>query len=218
MGKFHPTAKADGAGELTIYDEIGGWGLTAKDFKTDLRSLGKVQEITLRINSPGGSVFDGMAIYNLLRSHGADVAVAVDGIAASIASVILCAGDVVEIAAGGMLMVHNPAALIFGDAAELRKYADALDKMAANIVDVYAAKTGAKPDDLRGMMAGETWMDATEAVAAGFADAVAEDRRAVACAAAEKLAARAPERFRALLTPPPGPPTDGYKARLAKWA
>ena len=102
------TARAtDGVAELSIYDEIGSYGVPAKAFIDEMKSLGNISELTLRINSPGGSVFDGIAIYNALKRHPAKVIVTVEGLAASIASVILCAGDEVVMPKNALIMIHD---------------------------------------------------------------------------------------------------------------
>ena len=102
------TARAtDGIAELSIYDEIGSYGVPAKAFIDEMKSLGDISELTLRINSPGGSVFDGIAIYNALKRHPAKVIVTVEGLAASIASVILCAGDEVVMPKNALIMIHD---------------------------------------------------------------------------------------------------------------
>ena len=102
------TARASGGvAELTIYDEIGSYGVPAKTFIDEMKSLGDISELTLRINSPGGSVFDGIAIYNALKRHPAKVIVTVEGLAASIASVILCAGDEVVMPKNALIMIHD---------------------------------------------------------------------------------------------------------------
>ena len=102
------TARAtDGVAELSIYDEIGSYGVPAKAFIDEMKSLGNVSELTLRINSPGGSVFDGIAIYNALKRHPAKVIITVEGLAASIASVILCAGDEVVMPKNALIMIHD---------------------------------------------------------------------------------------------------------------
>ena len=102
------TARAtNGVAELSIYDEIGSYGVPAKAFIDEMKSLGNISELTLRINSPGGSVFDGIAIYNALKRHPAKVIVTVEGLAASIASVILCAGDEVVMPKNALIMIHD---------------------------------------------------------------------------------------------------------------
>ena len=123
-------AQAEGA-EIVIYDEIGAFGIPAKAFLDELKALGPVAELTVRINSPGGSVFDGVAIYNALKRHDAAVTVWIDGIAASIASMIAMAGDEVVMPENAMLMLHDPSGLVCGTAADMRAMAEALDRMKA---------------------------------------------------------------------------------------
>lgn len=158
--------------EVSIHDEIGGWGISARDFIRDLRGLGPVSRIDLSIHSPGGSVFEGWAIYNRLSNHPAEVHVTVEGLAASMASVIAMAGDTVTMPANSYLMIHDPWGFAMGGAEDMRKHADLLDKLRGNIVNVYAARTGLPVDEVERMMAEETWMDAAEAMELGFADAV----------------------------------------------
>ena len=169
------TARAsDGVAELSIYDEIGSYGVPAKAFIEELKALGDVSDLTLRINSPGGSVFDGIAIYNALKRHSAKVTVTVDGLAASIASVILCAGDEVVMPKNALIMIHDPSAVVMGCARDMRSMAEALDKMRDGLVSAYQEKTGRDQPDIADWMAQETWFDASEAVEAGFADRIEE--------------------------------------------
>jgi ATP-dependent protease ClpP protease subunit len=128
-------------------------------------------------------VFDGVAIYNLIRAQGVPVDVMVDGVAASAASVIAMVGNTRTMGKGAMMMVHNPWSIAIGDAAEMRKMADSLDKVAESISDIYIARTGKSKDDMRAMLDAETWLSADEAVEHGFATATAEsDPRALAAA------------------------------------
>ena len=113
---------------IVIYDEIGAFGIPAKAFLDELKALGPVAELTLRINSPGGSVFDGVAIYNALKRHDATVTVWIDGIAASIASMIAMAGDEVVMPENAMLVLHDPSGLVAGTASDMRAMAEALDR------------------------------------------------------------------------------------------
>ena len=122
--------------EIEIYDEIGYWGITAKEFANQLNGLGnEINEIKVLINSPGGSVDDGITIYSLLKAHSAQVSVEIQGMAASIASVIAMAGDSVSMNHLGLFMIHNPATIARGDADEMRKAADVLDKVKNNIIN-----------------------------------------------------------------------------------
>lgn len=156
--------------KVHIMDAIGGWfGIRASDFVREINDL-DVDEIELHLNSPGGGVWDGMAIMNALRAHRAAVEVHVDGIAASIASIIAMAGDEVVMSRGSQMMIHNASTITWGDSAQLRKDAAILDKSDENMAGIYAAKAGGDPADWRALMAAETWYNAGEAVAAGLAD------------------------------------------------
>ncbi|MEV8402590.1 head maturation protease, ClpP-related [Streptomyces niveus] len=164
--------------EMLIYDEIGGWfGSTADDVVAELRAV-TASKIRVRINSPGGSVFDGIAIANALRAHPAEVTVQVDGIAASIASVIAMAGDRLVMMPSSTLMIHDASGLCMGNSADMQQMADLLDKLSDNIADVYATKGGGTREQWRDLMQEETWYLADEAVAAGLADEVAPGRTA----------------------------------------
>ena len=164
-------AQAKGA-EIVIYDEIGAFGIPAKRFLDELKALGPVLEPTVRINSPGGSVFDGVAIYNALKRHDAAITVWVDGIAASIASMIAMAGDEVVMPENAMLVLHDPSGLVAGTAADMRATAEALDRMKAGMVAAYREKSGREDTEIEALMQAETWLSAEEAVALGLADRV----------------------------------------------
>ena len=172
-------AQARGA-EIVIYDEIGAFGIPAKAFLDELKALGPVAELTVRINSPGGSVFDGVAIYNALKRHDAATTVWIDGIAASIASMIAMAGDEVVMPENAMLMLHDPSALVLGTATAMRSMADALDKMKAGMVAAYRGKSGQTDAEIEALMRNETWLSAREAVALGLADRVEQPVRMAA--------------------------------------
>jgi ATP-dependent protease ClpP protease subunit len=179
----------DNEAEVSIYDEIGGWGIGAKDFLGELSKL-KGKHIHLRINSPGGSVVEGTAIFNALRRHEGGVTVHIDALAASMASVIAMAGMPVYIADNALLMIHNPWTITAGDSDDLRKEADLLDKLKANIRNAYQRKTGIESDQLQQMMDAETWLDSVDAVALGFADAIEEGVAAAASVKPADLRAR----------------------------
>jgi ATP-dependent protease ClpP protease subunit len=168
---FDFRAQARGT-EIVIYDEIGTFGIPAKAFLDELKALGSVPELTVRINSPGGSVFDGVAIYNALKRHDAAITVWIDGIAASIASMIAMAGDEVVMPENAMLVLHDPSGLVAGTAEDMRATADALDKMATAMVAAYRDKSGAGDAEIEALMAAETWLSADEAVELGLADRV----------------------------------------------
>lgn len=170
---------ADDAVDLFIYDEITdpfwsefGFGISAASFATEL-SRNKGKALTVHINSPGGSVFEGTAIYNLLRGHSAPVHVIVDGIAASIASVIAMAGDTVTMAPHSMLMIHDAWGITMGNAADHEQQAKVLNKLSDNIAAVYAER-GDKRVNWRAKMLEETWITDAEAVAWKLADRIDE--------------------------------------------
>lgn len=162
--------------EILIYDVVGqdffGGGITARDIKAQLDSMGDVEDITVRINSPGGDVFDGLAIFNLLSEHPAKISVKVDGYAASIASIIAMAGDSIDVAQNAMFMIHNPWTFAAGDAGEMRKQADVLDKVKDSLIGTYQTRVGFDEGELSALMDSETWYSADEAVKFGFADTV----------------------------------------------
>ena len=172
--------------EIWIYEMIGedfwtGGGITAKNFQKELSEI-KASQIDLHINSPGGDVFDGIAIYNLIKQHPAKVTSYIDGLAASIASVIALAGDQIYMAENALFMIHNPYGMAFGEAADMRKMADLLDTVRGSIVKAYVSKTD-KPDaEIFPLMDAETWMTADEAVEFGFVDEVTEKMDMAACA------------------------------------
>ena len=180
-------------GEIWLYDAIGGGifgdGISADRFRKDLVSLGQVSQINLRINSPGGDVFDGLAIYNTLVQHPAQIVVDIDGLAASIASIIAMAGDEVRMAANGFVMIHNPVGLAMGDSSEMDRVGALLRQVKSSLVDTYSRRTGAAADRLSAWMDDETWFNASDASQFGFVDYVTEE---------QKLAAHAGwlERFR----------------------
>jgi ATP-dependent protease ClpP protease subunit len=156
--------------EVMLYDEVGGWyGATADEFIADLRGV-TAPNLRVRINSPGGSVFEGVAIANALRSHPAQVTVQVDGIAASIASVIAMAGDRIEMAPNTMLMIHDASGVCMGNAADMQEMAELLDLISDNIADAYAARAGGTRAEWRDRMRAETWYLPEDAVEAGLAD------------------------------------------------
>lgn len=160
-----------------IYEEIDSfWGVSAQDFVKELNGI-KASTIHVRINSPGGSYFDGMAIYNALRKHPADITTHIDGIAASCASIVALAGDRVVMGQGSFLMIHNAWGGAMGDASTLREMADVLDKIDGAIVDIYARHTGKSEAQIKEMLDAETWLTADEAVAEGFANETEEGKK-----------------------------------------
>lgn len=173
----------DGVGELLLYGDIGeGWWSenSSKAFIRDIKALGAIGELVIRINSIGGDVFAGMAIYNYLRGLKARKTVIVDGIAASIASVVAMAGDRIVCPANAMVMIHNPWSFSVGDGEDMRKTAEVLDKLRSQIAGVYVARTELEESVVLEMMSAETWMTGEEAVESGFADEVGEPVEAAA--------------------------------------
>jgi ATP-dependent protease ClpP protease subunit len=188
--KFYAMEKtADNETTVTLYDEIGAFSAGSKEFLADLGKLSG-QHIHLRINSPGGSVIEGTAIYNALRRHEGGLTVHIDAMAASMASVIAMAGKPVYMADNALLMIHNPWTVSMGESKDLRKEADLLDKLKVNLRNAYVRKTGMEADRITEMMDAETWLDAVEAVALGFADAIEEGVAAAATATPAQLRAR----------------------------
>ena len=167
--------RARGTGtEVLIYDEIGAYGVTAKGFLAEFGALPADAAIDLRLNSPGGSVFDAVAIYNALKRHAGEITVWIDGIAASAASYIAMAGDSVVMPENAFLMIHDPSGLVMGTAEDMRATADALDKVKGSLIQGYAAKSGATDEEIAALMAAETWLDAKDALDLGLIDRLAE--------------------------------------------
>lgn len=172
-GSFYRITNATGdVATLDINDEIGFWGVNAADFSRDLDGI-TAPSVTVRINSPGGDVFDGIAILNHLRAHPATVNTVVFGLAASAASIIAQAGDTVTMMPGSQMMIHDASGMCFGNEAEMRDMAELLSKISDNLAGVYASKAGGTADEWRTVMRGEQWYTADEAVEAGLADEVA---------------------------------------------
>ena len=170
-------AKADGA-EILIYEDIGeGWfgGMSSKTFAENLKQFNGAENITVRINSPGGSVFDGIAIYNLLRQVDAKVTTVIDGIAASISSIIFMAGDERKVAHNGVMMIHAPWTIAAGNAEELREQADVLEMLGDTLAETYSTRSGLGIDAVKGMMQQETWLDSAEIFDNNFAYEIIEE-------------------------------------------
>ncbi len=186
-----------------IYDEIGGWGITAKQFARDLKDLGKITQLIARIHSPGGDVFEGMAIYNILKNYPAHKVAHIDGLAASMASVIAMAFDEVVMPENAMMMVHKPWGGTMGDADDMRKYADLLDKVEGNLVGAYRDKTGMTDEQLHALLAEETWLTGREAVEKGFADTLTEPLAMAASLQSNRMKdyANMPKALQILLAP-----------------
>ena len=175
LDQAEPPNVEDGVAVMRLYDPIdswgGEWGVSAKEFARSLDTLPHdTSEIRLHINSPGGEVYEGLAILNLLRNHKARVVAVVDGIAASAASFLAVGADEVVMGRNTQLMIHDAWGLCIGAAADMRSMGDLLDKISDNIASIYASRV---PDaDWRAAMLAETWFDADEAVTVGLADRV----------------------------------------------
>ncbi|MBD1373721.1 Clp protease ClpP [Hazenella sp. IB182357] len=180
-------SSTESSGELYIYGEIVSYkwddtDTTAKSFKADLDGLGDITELNIYINSPGGSVFQGIAIYNIIKRHKAKVNIHIDGLAASIASVIAMAGDTVHMPENAMMMIHNPWTVAMGNASDLRKIADDLDKTRETLIQSYLSKSGDKLDlgKLEPLLDAETWLTAQECYDYGLCNMVGESKEIVA--------------------------------------
>lgn len=170
--------KKDKSGELYLYDAIGvGWfgGISAQEVADALKEIGEVDTLDVFVNSPGGDVFDGLAIYNQLKRIKARKVVHIDGLAASIASVICMAGDEIRIASNARMMIHRAWGLCVGNCDDMRKNADVLDSIDVTLQDTYLARTKADRAQIKKWMDDETWMTAAEAKSRGFADAIDND-------------------------------------------
>lgn len=181
--RYSMKAKGNAEAEIYIYGDVGDdWfgGVTAKQFADDLKALGKVDLITVRINSYGGDVAQGLTIYRLLADHSAKVVAHIDGIAASIASVIAMAAEEIHISEAGFLMIHNAWGIAIGNAEDMRSAAARLDMTTGSIRDVYVARTGNNLDQVKKWMDSETWFTASEAVEHGFASEISANVKMVA--------------------------------------
>lgn len=177
--RIQNAAKTDEA-TVYIYEEIDSfWGVAAQDFVRELAGI-KASTIHLRINSPGGDVFDALAIHNALKRHPAEIVSHVDGLAASAASIVALAGDRVLMGAGAFMMIHNAWGIAIGDAGTLRQVADTLEKITDSLVGIYATRTGKSADEIQQLLDDETWLSAEEAIEGGFADETEEVEKASA--------------------------------------
>jgi len=180
---------------VSIFDEIGFWGVTASAFIADLRAAADgAEEIVVEINSPGGSVFDAVAIYSALRAHPAAVTVKVMGIAASAASYVAMAGDKIVMPSNAFLMVHNPMTFAFGNADELQDAVDGLRNVEASMTATYVKRSKKSEDEVKAILAKDTYLSAAEALEFGFCDEVTDEFRATAAFEVDRL----PENVRAV--------------------
>jgi ATP-dependent protease ClpP protease subunit len=211
---YSPRASASEPAMLQIFDQIGedwfgGSGISAKAFAEALQSVGQ-GPLVVEINSPGGNVWDGLAIYNMLRGRQAPVTTRVVGIAASIASIIALAGDDVEIAEAALFMIHDPSGMVAGTSEDMRKMADALDQHAEVLAGIYAKRTGRTTDSIRAAMKAETWFTAGEAITFGLADRSTEQLAMAACWHPRAVTKTAPPAVRAALDKGIKQVEDGY--------
>jgi ATP-dependent protease ClpP protease subunit len=202
MRKWY-TMKAEAAtAEIIIYDEIGkSWwnedAVGAKQFLDDLNALGDVDSITLRINSPGGDVFDGVAIHNSLKNHKATVTAQIDGIAASAASYIAMAADKIVMPSNTFLLIHGVSGFAMGGADVMRAIADDLDLIETSLTATYVARSKSTTAKVKALMKEDRLMDATEAKQWGFADEVTAEKKMAAKFSLRLLPKAAADRFRA---------------------
>jgi len=184
---------ANDTGEVYIYGEIASYKwddatTTAASFKKDLDALGDIKTLNIYINSPGGSVFQGQAIYSILKRHTAKKHVYVDGIAASIASVLAMAGDAIFMPKNAMMMVHNAWTYTMGNSKDLRKTADDLDKINESLVAAYMQKVNIVEDKLKELLDAETWLTAQECFDYGFCTELVDEKQVAASINAEIFA------------------------------
>jgi ATP-dependent Clp protease, protease subunit len=174
LNKFFNAAKTDDTLTMSFFDMIGenwqGTGATPQMVSDALK--GDFKNIEIHLNSPGGDAFAGVAIYNLLKASSKPINVVVDGLAASAASIVACAGDTVTMNTGSMMMIHEAMSMAFGNADDMTKMAETLTNVTSSIADIYVARTGLKKADILTMQNVETWMTAQEAVDKGFATKV----------------------------------------------
>jgi len=171
--------KAGETADIYIFDEIGTYGVTAQDFISEIKGL-KDMPINLRINSLGGDVFDGMAMYNVIKRREAKTTVYIEGIAASIATIIALGADEVVMAENSLFMIHNAWGGTSGEAKDMRKTAETLDKITSELTDIYVKKTGLSYDALAEMMDEESWLNAQEAFDLGFIDTISDSIKVAA--------------------------------------
>lgn len=170
--------------DIWIYQEIGtGWfdGFSAKQFADEIKKLGKVDILNVFINSPGGNVFDGVAIYNILKRNRAKVIVEIDALAASIASLVAMAGDEIHMAENALMMIHNPWGMVIGDVNDLKKAIEDLDKVKeSSLLPAYVSQTGMDEKAIGKLMDDITWMSAAEAKEYGFIDEITDGKQIAA--------------------------------------
>jgi ATP-dependent Clp protease protease subunit len=179
IDRWNPGVKAasESDASISIYEVIGedpwtGGGFTVKRLDGALRSIGADKDVVVNINSPGGDVFEGIAIYNRLREHRGQITVKVLGLAASAASIIAMAGDSIQIGASSFIMIHNAWVLAIGNRHDMREVADFLEPFDRALADVYVARAGQDLESVQAAMDAETWFNGSQAVELGYADAL----------------------------------------------
>jgi len=183
---------ADKKGELYLYGEISdttwfGDEVTPSSFAKDMADLGEIENMDIFLNSPGGDVFAGITIYNMLKRHTANKTVHVDGIAASAASIVAMAGDKIVMPKAATIMIHNAWGVSVGNKTDMRKLADELERIDGQLADIYSDRTGNKTDIVAGWMDEEKWMSGAEAFDLGFADEIESNKKIAACADVDKF-------------------------------
>lgn len=176
--------------EVHVYDQIGMYGITAADFVKGLADI-KAKQIDMHLNSPGGDVFDAIAMHAALVNHPATVNAIVDGVAASAASFLAMAGDTISMEKPAKMMIHDASGLTIGNEADHRQMADLLGQISDTIAGIYADRTGKPVADWRAAMRAETWYSAAQAVDAGLADRVLNDTAAPENRRSQLIRARA---------------------------
>jgi ATP-dependent Clp endopeptidase proteolytic subunit ClpP len=215
----------DDTAEVCIFDEIGVsfWGedtVSAKAFNDELTSLGEVKNITLRVNSPGGDVFDGVAIHNMLKNHKATVTARVEGIAASAASYVVMAADKIVMPSNSFMLIHGASGLVWGKADDMRATAADLDRIDNSMTATYAARSAQTTDKIKAIMKEDRLMDAAEALYLGLTDEVTDPVKMAASYSLKLLPQSAAEKFKAALVttaepdPPPAKAVEGAEPRV----
>jgi ATP-dependent Clp protease protease subunit len=190
--KFWNMKRANKTGEIYIYGDIVSYkwddsDVTAKSFKDDLDALGDIDTLNIYINSAGGSVFQGQAIYSILKRHKAHKNVYIDGIAASIASVIAMAGDAIFMPKNAMVMIHRPWTIAIGNVDDMLAAAEALEKIGIAIKATYMERFKESEDKLQELLDAETWLTADECLEYGLCDEVTGEKQIAASLNSEVL-------------------------------
>ncbi|MGY3130107.1 ATP-dependent Clp protease protease subunit [Bradyrhizobium sp. USDA 4501] len=211
MRHWYTMKAEEQTGEILIYGEIGAswWEddtVSAKQFNDDLKALGDITTLNLRINSPGGDAFDGIAIHNTLKNHPAKVTATVDGIAASAASVVLMAADKIVMPANSFLLIHGASGFAMGNASDMRSLADDLDRLDTSITATYAARSGQKDTKIASIMKEDRLMDAAEAIELGLADEQSGAVKLAANFSLRLLPPKAADRIKAVMSSEAAPP------------